>query len=49
VNQSPTNVYVQGVTWNGVAVAGVSVSYFDIIKGGTLQFTMGPRPPSATK
>ena len=47
VNQSPTNVYVQSVTWNGAAVSGVSVSYFDIMQGGKLQFTMGPAPAEA--
>jgi len=44
VNQAPENVYVQGVTWNGVKVPGVSVNYFDLMKGGTLQFTMGASP-----
>ena len=44
VNQGPANVYVQGVTWNGAAVAGVSVPYATLMKGGVLSFTMGPTP-----
>jgi len=46
-NNSAANVYVQGVTWNGAPVTGTTVSYFDIMAGGTLQFTMGPSPASA--
>ena len=46
INQSTTNVYVQSVSWNGKPVAGVSVSYYDIIQGGSLQFVMGATPPS---
>ena len=40
VNQAPENIYVAGVTWNGVAVAGVEVRYADLMQGGTLEFTM---------
>ena len=43
-NQGPANVYVQGLTWNGKAVAGVEVQYSDLMKGGVLEFTMGPKP-----
>lgn len=44
LNQGPANVYVQSVTWNGAKVSGVTVSYFDLMKGGTLQFTMSSTP-----
>jgi putative alpha-1,2-mannosidase len=57
LNQSPTNVYVQGVALNGQAVGlgasapagaggGVVVSYSDLMLGGELVFTMGPAPPT---
>jgi len=44
LNQGPANMYVQGVTWRGAAVTGVSLSYADLMQGGVLQFTMGPAP-----
>lgn len=47
VNQGPANVYVQGVTWNGVPVTGISVPYASLIQGGVLEFTMSPTPASA--
>ena len=40
VNQGPENVYVAGVTWNGVAVDGVTVPYAALMEGGTLEFSM---------
>ncbi len=40
VNQGPGNVRVASVTWNGAPVAGVSVKYADLMKGGTLTFVM---------
>ena len=43
-NQGPSNVYVQGLTWNGDAVKGVEIEYSELMKGGVLQFTMGPKP-----
>jgi hypothetical protein len=56
LNQSPLNVYVQGVTLNGQAIGlgasaavgaggGVAVAYSDLMQGGELVFTMGPQPP----
>ena len=40
VNQSPQNVYVRAVTWNGQPIAGVTISYFELMQGGTLEFQM---------
>ena len=45
-NQSPENVYVQSLTWNGAAVTGTQIAYSDMMEGGTLEFTMGPKPAS---
>ena len=47
LNQGPNNVYVTGVTWNGVPVAGISLKYADLMQGGTLQFTMAATPTAA--
>ena len=47
VNQAPENVYVTGVTWNGVAVSGVNVKYSDLMAGGTLQFQLSAAPTAA--
>lgn len=43
-NQSPENVYVQGLTFNGKPVDGVELRHADLMAGGTLEFTMGPKP-----
>ncbi len=40
LNSGPGNVYVASVAWNGAPVAGMYVAYADLIKGGTLTFTM---------
>jgi len=40
---------LQSITWNGQPVAGATVSYFDLMKGGTLQFNMTATPPSGAK
>lgn len=45
-NQGTDNVYVQSVTWNGVDIDGVSISYEDLMLGGTLHFEMGSTPVS---
>ena len=44
LNQAPENVYVQGVTWQGVPIAGVTISYAQLMQGGSLVFTMGAAP-----
>ena len=50
-NNSAENVYVQSISWNGVAVAsGVNtIEYAELIKGGELVFEMGPTPVSSRK
>ena len=45
-NQAPGNARILGVTWNGAPVAGVSVAYADLMRGGVLEFTMGPSSSS---
>lgn len=44
INQSPENVYVQKVEWNGNRVDGTQISHEMIMFGGKLKFTMGPTP-----
>ena len=39
-NQSSSNVHVQSVQWNGVAINGVYVAYADLMQGGALEFSM---------
>jgi len=43
VNQSAKNIYVSGVTLNGAAVSGTSITHDQIKDGGTLVFTMAAR------
>lgn len=43
-NQSPDNVYVQSLTWNGNPFSGTEISYESMMKGGKLEFTMGSKP-----
>jgi len=47
-NNSAANVYVQGVTWNGAAVTGISLPYNALMQGGTLAFQLGPQPPTSS-
>jgi predicted alpha-1,2-mannosidase len=51
VDNAAGNVYVQGVSWNGQALSRDtnSIKYSDLMKGGVLQFTMGPEPLSQKK
>lgn len=37
---------LQSVTWNGKPITGTSISYFDLMQGGTLQFTMTDVAPA---
>jgi putative alpha-1,2-mannosidase len=52
---SASSVFVGGVSWNGNSISGTAVSYFDLRKGGTLQFNVtdsapsGWMPPTAAK
>jgi putative alpha-1,2-mannosidase len=43
-NLSDANVYVQSLTVNGKPWNSVYLPHAEIAKGGTLVFTMGPRP-----
>jgi putative alpha-1,2-mannosidase len=46
-NQGTDNVYVQSVSWNGVDIQGVYISYEDLMLGGVLHFEMGDTPAAA--
>jgi predicted alpha-1,2-mannosidase len=46
-NLSPANFYVQSVTLNGTPYDKAFIRHDDIVKGGTLAFTMGPQPNPA--
>lgn len=39
-------LFLQSVTWNGTPITGISISYFDLMQGGTLQFTMTDVAPA---
>ena len=43
-NNSDRNIYVQKVRLNGKAYTKSYIDFQDIVCGGTLEFTMGPRP-----
>ncbi len=43
-NQSPENVYVQSVSLNGKRLTQPRIRQSDLIKGGLLEFMMGPQP-----
>ena len=44
MNNSDTNIYVQSATLNGQPYDKSYIDYRDIIAGGTLELTMGPKP-----
>ena len=44
VNQSEKNVYVSGITLNGVALDGCYVTHDQLMNGGELVFTMTDKP-----
>ncbi|WEK35534.1 MAG: GH92 family glycosyl hydrolase [Candidatus Pseudobacter hemicellulosilyticus] len=44
LNQGDKNVYVQKLLLNGQPLKGWSISHEDILRGGKLTFTMGPKP-----
>ena len=44
INQAPSHVYVQALTWNGVPVEGVQLPYEQLMQGGTLLFEMASSP-----
>lgn len=43
-NQSPENVYIQQIRWNGDFYAKSWIEHDMIMSGGHLEFEMGPRP-----
>jgi predicted alpha-1,2-mannosidase len=43
-NLSPANFYVQSVALNGTPYEKAYIRHEDIVRGGTLTFTMGPKP-----
>ena len=43
-NNSPENIYVQKVTFNGVVLERPFISFEDLRKGGEIVFVMGPNP-----
>lgn len=45
-NQSPKNVYVHSLSWNGKPVLGTELTYRDLMAGGSLEFVMGGEPMS---
>ncbi|KGI61242.1 putative alpha-1,2-mannosidase [Prevotella sp. DNF00663] len=44
VNNSKENIYIQSVKLNGKKYTKSYINYTDIVKGGTLEFTMGNKP-----
>ena len=44
INNSDTNIYVQKLRLNGKAYDKSYIMYKDIVKGGTLEIVMGPKP-----
>lgn len=44
VNNSPENIYIQSATLNSKPYSKGYIDYEDIMKGGTLELTMGPKP-----
>jgi len=43
-NNSPENVYIQGVTFNGKPHNSFKIAHSDLVKGGVLEITLGPKP-----
>lgn len=43
-NQAPDHVYVQAVTWRGRPLSRPWLRHEELVKGGTLEFTLGPTP-----
>lgn len=43
-NNSTKNVYIQGITLNGKPYSKNYISHSDMIRGGVLEMTMGPKP-----
>mmetsp|Transcript_23407 Transcript_23407/g.62541 ORF Transcript_23407/g.62541 Transcript_23407/m.62541 type:complete len:662 (+) Transcript_23407:3-1988(+) len=45
-SNSPENVYVQAASLNGVPLKCLTVDYFELMKGGKLEFVMSSKPSS---
>ncbi|MEE4197962.1 MAG: GH92 family glycosyl hydrolase [Bacteroidales bacterium] len=43
-NQTPQNVYVHRITWNGKEIKNHQLSHHQLIQGGTLTFSMAAEP-----
>jgi predicted alpha-1,2-mannosidase len=43
-NNSPANIYIQSAQFNGKKVDRPSLSFKEIVKGGTLEYTVGNKP-----
>jgi predicted alpha-1,2-mannosidase len=43
-NQAPENVYIQSAKWNGKAFNACLLPHSELIKGGTLELTLGNEP-----
>lgn len=43
-NNTPKNVYIQSLKWNGKALNRAWMSHQELVKGGTLELVMGPEP-----
>ena len=46
LNQAVGSPYVTAVMWNGAPVPGVTITYAELMAGGTLTFTMSATAPS---
>jgi len=46
-NNSPENIYIQRITFNGKVHRNSFISYETLTSGGTLQYEMGPTPSKA--
>ena len=46
-NNSKENQYIQSATLNGQSFNQTFIDHSQILKGGTLEFTMGPKPNKA--
>jgi putative alpha-1,2-mannosidase len=44
LNNSPTNVYVARVLWNGVPLSATTIAHATLLNGGTLTFEMSATP-----
>jgi predicted alpha-1,2-mannosidase len=43
-NYSPANIYIQSAQFNGKKIHKPSLSFKEIVKGGTLEYTVGSKP-----